>query len=153
GPEAPGWPAPLAGGPDEGLDPSPIAVGGLPSQHAPDFVKFADLGPAIGAAPEHVHIGRRPAVIAREVHEVFRHRHGCSPDAYSGLILSRSHALACGRLEGWRHVRNLWPSFETRRARARRSSGWRPVLLHIRTITHPTPGRGRPDWRCGRRGA
>ena len=35
---------------------------------------------------------------------------------HSDLILRRSHALACDRLEGWPQAPSPFPSFETRRA-------------------------------------
>jgi hypothetical protein len=65
---------------DAGVEPSLVVLGVLALQQASDLVQFADIGAAIACAPQHVDEGRRPPVVARKVHEVFRRLgHGSPP--------------------------------------------------------------------------
>ncbi len=70
--EALGVGAHLAGDRDTGVEPGLVVLGLLALEQAPDLVQLADIGAAVAAAAEHVHERRRPAVVAGEVHEVFR---------------------------------------------------------------------------------
>ena len=55
-----------------GVKPRLVVVAALAFEHAADLVQFAHVDAAERRRAQHVHECRRPAVIAGEVHEVFR---------------------------------------------------------------------------------
>src|SRR5262249_29184536 len=67
--------------------------------------------------------GDFPVTLSNDDH-VF---HGAA--THPALILTRSHALACDRVEGWPQAPNLSPSFETRCSR----QGAPATLLRMRS--------------------
>ena len=55
-----------------GIEPRLVIVAAFAFEHAADLVQFAHVDAAERRRAQHVHERRRPAVIAGEVHEVFR---------------------------------------------------------------------------------
>src|SRR5262245_12692234 len=83
----------LVGDRHAGVEPGLVVVARLALEQASDLVQLADVGAAIAAAAEHVDEGRRPPVVAREIHEIFRRlRHGLLLALSAGRGTREAHA-------------------------------------------------------------
>src|SRR5262247_393066 len=99
--EALGVAAYLVGDLDAGVEPGLVVLGVFAGEQASDLVQLADVGAAVAGAAEHVDEGRRPPVVARKVHEIFRRlRHRSLPpsQSHAGARPAGLAILPSGRL-------------------------------------------------------